>query len=37
MAKQNKQNQTGSQEKPVIKEGKETPTPTPPKNDKDKK
>jgi hypothetical protein len=37
MAKQNNQQQSGGVYKPIIKEGRETPIPRPPQNDKDKK
>jgi hypothetical protein len=36
MAKQNNQSQSDSQEKPIIKEGKETPTPRPPQPNENK-
>ncbi len=36
MAKQNNQTQTGGQEKPIIKTGRETPAPTPPQDVKEK-
>lgn len=36
MAKQNNQQQSGGGEKPIIKEGKETPTPRPPQSNEDK-
>jgi hypothetical protein len=37
MAKQNNQQQSGGIEKPMIREGRQTPIPRPPQNDKDKK
>jgi hypothetical protein len=36
MAKQNNQQHSGCGEKPIIKEGKETPTPRPPQPTEDK-
>ena len=37
MAKQNNQQQSGGNEKPLIREGRQTPIPRPPQNDNDKK